>query len=89
MQEVVHKDVGCCFGVLQLKWQIVINIYQLWDHNVITDVLMACIILHNMVIKDKQGDILEPTIEVPNVVQTNGCLTFVEYVDGTKEVENQ
>lgn len=42
-----------------------------------------------MVIKDKQGDILEPTIEVPNVVQTNGCLTFVEYVDGTKEVENQ
>lgn len=55
----------------------------------ITDVLTTCIILHNMVIKDKQGDILEPTIEVPNVVQTNGCLTFVEYVDGTKEVENQ
>ncbi len=89
LQEVVHKDVGCCFGVLQLKWQIVINIYQLWDHNVFTYVLMACIILHNIVIKDKQGDILELTIEVPNAMQTNGGLTFVEFVDGTKEVENQ
>jgi len=56
---------------------------------VIIDMLTACIILHNMVIKDKQGDILEPTIEVPNAMQTNGPLTFVEYVDGTKEVENQ
>lgn len=89
MQEVAHKDVECCFGVLQLKWQIVINIYQLWDHNVITNVLMACIIPHNMVIENKQGNILESTIEVPNALQTNGGLTFVEFVNGTKEVENQ
>jgi hypothetical protein len=42
-----------------------------------------------MVIEDKQGEILETTIEVPNVVQTNGGLTFVEYVDGTKKFEKQ
>jgi hypothetical protein len=89
LQEVAHKDVECCFGVLQLKWQIVINIYHLWDHNVITNVLMACIILHNTVIEYKQGDVLEPTIEVPNAMQTNGGLTFAKFVDGTKEVENQ
>lgn len=42
-----------------------------------------------MVIEDKQGDILEPTIEVPSAMQTNGGLTFAKFVDGTKEVENQ
>jgi hypothetical protein len=31
----------------------------------------------------------ESTIEVPNAMQTNGGLTFAEFVDGTKEVGKQ
>jgi hypothetical protein len=64
MQEAAHKYVECCFHVLLLKWQIVVNPFRLWDRVIIVDVLMACIILHNMVIDDEQGEVLEPTIEI-------------------------
>jgi len=62
MQEAIHKDVERCFGVFLLKWQIVANPCCLWDHAIIVNVLMACIILHNMVIDDERGEVLEPTI---------------------------
>jgi hypothetical protein len=41
-----------------------------WDLSVITNVMITCVILHNMVIKVEQGKVLEPTIEVPNDIQT-------------------
>jgi hypothetical protein len=40
-----------------------------WDLSVIANVVIACVILHKMVIKVKQGKVLEPTIEVPNEIQ--------------------
>jgi hypothetical protein len=44
------------FGVLQSKWQIVANPSYLWDRVIIANMLMACDILHNMVISDEQRD---------------------------------
>jgi hypothetical protein len=64
MQESTCKDVDCRFIVLSLKWQIVANPCLLWDRVVIVDMLMACIILHNMVIDDEQGEVLKLTIEL-------------------------
>jgi hypothetical protein len=64
MQEATCKDVERCFNVLQLKWQIVANPFCLWDRVVIANVLMACIILHIMVIDNEQREVLEPTIEL-------------------------
>ncbi len=56
----------------------------------IANVLMACIILNNMVIEDDQGKDLEPTITMPNhPFQKRRGLTFVEYVQGIEEIENQ
>jgi hypothetical protein len=56
----------------------------------IANVLIACIILSNMVIEDYQGKDLEPTINVPNhPFQMRRGLTFVEYVTGIEEIENQ
>jgi hypothetical protein len=42
----------------------VVNLCHLWDRVVIADVLIACVILHNMVINDEQGEVLELTIEL-------------------------
>jgi hypothetical protein len=35
----------------------------------IANVVITCVILHNMVIKVEQGKVLELTIEVPNDIQ--------------------
>jgi hypothetical protein len=69
------------FGVLQAKWQIMVYPCRFWDYNVIADVLMACIILHNMVIKDQENLVLELTIKLPNNIQMNKGLTFVKYIE--------
>jgi hypothetical protein len=39
-----------------------------------------------LIIKDEEGYVLDPTIEMCNVMRR---LTFVEYVEGMEEVENQ
>ncbi len=41
-----------------------VNPCYLWDCVVIVDALMACIILHNIVIDNEQGEVLELTIEL-------------------------
>ncbi len=41
-----------------------VNPCHLWDHVVIVDVLIACVILHKMVIDDEEGEVLESTIEL-------------------------
>jgi hypothetical protein len=64
LQEATCKDVECYFGVLQVNWQFVTNPCKLWDCNVIANVLMACVILHNMVIEGDKDLILELAIEL-------------------------
>jgi hypothetical protein len=71
------------FGVLQSKWKIVVNPCCLWDCVVIADVLMPCIILHNMLINDEQGEVLELTIELQHGIQMKRGLTFTVYIQGT------
>ncbi len=64
-------------------WPILINCgIAMWLQNV----LMACVTLHKLIIKDEEGYVLDPTIEMCNVMRR---LTFVEYVEGMEEVENQ
>ncbi len=53
----------------------------------IIDVLMTCIILCNMVIKDEEDLVLESIVESPNNIQMRRGLTFVKYVEGTNEIE--
>ncbi len=64
------------------------NPCRLWDHNVIIDVLMACIILHNMVVEDEEDLVLKPIIKLFDNIQMRRRLTFVEYVECINEIEN-
>ncbi len=45
------------------------NPCQLWDHNVVANVRMACVILHNMVIEGEENLVLELVIELPDKIQ--------------------
>jgi len=45
------------------------NPCQLWDHDVIANVLLACVILHNIVIEGEEDMVLELGIELPNKIQ--------------------
>lgn len=47
-QEAARKDVERAFGVFQCKFQFARHPINRWDLNVIQEIIMACIILHNM-----------------------------------------
>ena len=53
-QEGVRKDVECAFGVLQARWKIVKNLVRQWDLDTISNIMMACIIMHNMILEDER-----------------------------------
>uniref|UniRef100_A0A0D3EFA3 DDE Tnp4 domain-containing protein n=1 Tax=Brassica oleracea var. oleracea TaxID=109376 RepID=A0A0D3EFA3_BRAOL len=59
-QESIRKDVERAFGVLQARFAVVRNPSDLWDKNKISNIMRACLILHNMNIQDEQNsDTLE------------------------------
>uniref|UniRef100_A0A0D3BTF9 DDE Tnp4 domain-containing protein n=1 Tax=Brassica oleracea var. oleracea TaxID=109376 RepID=A0A0D3BTF9_BRAOL len=53
-QEAVRKDVERAFGVLQARFAVVKNPSKLWDKNKISNIMRACIILHNMIVEDER-----------------------------------
>lgn len=56
MQESVRKDVERAFGVLQQRFRVVAIPCKLWSAEAMGDVMITCIILHNMIIEDECGD---------------------------------
>ncbi|CAL1411095.1 unnamed protein product [Linum trigynum] len=55
-QEAHRKDVDRAFGILQARWAIVRGPARSWDVATINDIILTCIILHNMIIEDEQVD---------------------------------
>jgi hypothetical protein len=53
IQEACKKDVECAFGILQARFSIVRGSARFWDETTLNDIMKACIILHNMIIKDE------------------------------------
>ena len=51
------------FGVLHARWEIVKNLVRQWDFDTISNIMMACIIMHNMITEDEQGLHLEPILD--------------------------
>ncbi|XP_076948957.1 uncharacterized protein LOC143621411 [Bidens hawaiensis] len=64
-QESARKDIERAFGVLKKRWTMLANPIRFWTREKITEVVITCIILHNMILEDKghaicqnyQGDI--------------------------------
>ncbi|CAN1298565.1 hypothetical protein LINPERPRIM_LOCUS23878 [Linum perenne] len=56
LQEGYRKDVERAFGILQSRWAIVRNPARSWDIPTLRNIMLSCIILHNMIIEDEQVD---------------------------------
>ena len=54
MQEAVRKDVERAFGVLQARFAIVSGPARFWRKEDMSDIMTACIILHNMIVEDER-----------------------------------
>ncbi|XP_052305349.1 uncharacterized protein LOC127904754 [Populus trichocarpa] len=52
-QESARKDVERAFGVLQSRFAIVRGPVRYWDEETLPNIMKACIIMHNMIIKDE------------------------------------
>jgi hypothetical protein len=53
-QEAARKDVERAFGVLQSRFAIVRGPARLWDEATLSNIMIACIIMHNMIIEDEE-----------------------------------
>lgn len=54
MQESARKDVERAFGVLQARFAIIKGPARFWQQEDLYFIMMACIILHNMIIEDER-----------------------------------
>ncbi|TVU27013.1 hypothetical protein EJB05_29591, partial [Eragrostis curvula] len=53
-QEGARKDVERAFGVSQARFAILRNPTRMWQMRSLTEIMYACIILHNMIVEDER-----------------------------------
>ncbi|CAL1354785.1 unnamed protein product [Linum trigynum] len=73
-QEAYRKDVERAFGILQQRWAIVRGPSRLWDVQTLGNIMLTCIIMHNMIVEDQRfeyGDGEEVNIEYENESNPN------------------
>ncbi|KAL9683369.1 hypothetical protein QQ045_015190 [Rhodiola kirilowii] len=66
-QESYRKDVERCFGILQSRWAILSHTGMTHRLSVLKNIMLACIIMHNMIIEDEfieheEEDLYNPSI---------------------------
>ncbi|XP_052137304.1 uncharacterized protein LOC127755649 [Oryza glaberrima] len=52
-QESARKDVECAFGILKARFKVVATPTNLWKQAEISNIMTACIIMHNMIVEDE------------------------------------
>jgi hypothetical protein len=55
VQESERKDIERAFGVLQARWGVIHGPAYGWDRERLSDIMTACIIMHNMIVEDERG----------------------------------
>ena len=55
-QEAYRKDVERAFGILQARFAIIRQPTRGWDRDSLSTTMLACIILHNMIVEDERDD---------------------------------
>jgi hypothetical protein len=89
MQSMVRKDVERAFGILQAHWEIVQNLVRARNLDTISDIIIGCIILYNMIVQDEQHGDFEGIFEQP--IRSGSMrrgLPFQELQARVREVES-
>ncbi|XP_024164286.1 uncharacterized protein LOC112171316 [Rosa chinensis] len=55
-QEAYRKDVERAFGILQARFAIIRQLARGWERESLSIIMLACIILHNMIVEDERDD---------------------------------
>ncbi|XP_024200177.1 uncharacterized protein LOC112203442 [Rosa chinensis] len=55
-QEAYRKDVERAFGILQARFAIIRQPARGWDKDSLSTIMLACIILHNMIVEDERDN---------------------------------
>jgi hypothetical protein len=87
VQEATRKDIERCFGVLQARFQIVKNPCRQWDMDTMDDIMLACCIMHNMIIEDEQDLGLEDLFDPCSTIQVQSRRNW-QYIRGMVELEH-
>ncbi|XP_042957996.1 uncharacterized protein LOC122293484 [Carya illinoinensis] len=69
-QESARKDVECAFGVLQARFAILCGPAWFFHIEIFNEIMMACIILHNIIIEDERADNGEEEFEYEQLPET-------------------
>ncbi|CAM6101504.1 unnamed protein product [Calypogeia fissa] len=88
-QESLRKDVERAFGVLQSRFHIVKSPARSWSKTTVSDILMACVILHNMIIEDERGDTCPAYFMVRQPKVNRGALPWKMFLKATGEIHNK
>ncbi|WVZ50925.1 hypothetical protein U9M48_002130 [Paspalum notatum var. saurae] len=55
LQESARKDIARAFVVLQARWAVIRGPAYGWDRERLSDIMTACIIMHNMIVEDEKS----------------------------------
>jgi hypothetical protein len=77
-QEGARKDIERAFCVLQARWAVIRGPAYGWSREHLQDMMMACIIMHNMIVEDERAE------NLPLSYQNNGE-PVVPYAGVTRE----
>ena len=58
-QAAARKDVERTFGILQAQFAIVRGPARFWEQEILWYIMMACVIMHNMIIENERGQDLD------------------------------
>lgn len=97
-QEGTRKDVERAFGVLQARWSILLRPARLYDRGDLHHIMMACIILHNMIVEDEKeeaGNILDlneeagSSLVLPSVFTHGDMPAFADVLERDARIRNR
>jgi hypothetical protein len=77
-QESYRKDVERAFGILQARFSVIRNPALYWDIETLGNVMIACIILHNMIVEDER-DTYGSTVRPEHYEQTDATPFIPNY----------
>ena len=78
-----------CFEVLKARWLILQQPSRLWGLCDIENMVIACFIMHNMIIEDERDHNLLAILEPMRVDNTHQNFNFEEHLQGQVEIQNR